>query len=119
MSALSVADAIRRIRPQHIVAYVDVIRLWLEKPLTDYQYAYLKPHCPGGIRATIIPCPFDPRYRQLVYLFQPTCHALAYLASRPDVYLSFVEFSLDWTFQYPDQCDDAFILLDRHILKRY
>ena len=58
-------------------------------------------------------------YQQYVDLKQPTDTALNYLHSIGNVLINYVEFALDWTFNYEDECDAAWTFIDRHIIKRW
>ena len=61
---------------------------------------------------------FDPRFVQRLTLFQPSPEALIWLARR-DVHMSYMEVSLDWTFENEAEKDDAFAFVCRYLVKQH
>jgi hypothetical protein len=119
MRTPKLASAAAAVKPSGIYAYIDVVRIWMKTPLPPHLFDWLDRHCDGGARAPDWPCRFDWHYRQCLHLYQPDREALAFLARRNGVRLTYVEASLDWVFAFLDQCEDAYAVLDRHHVKNH
>lgn len=112
------AKAAHGIQPSDISAYVDCVHAWLPRRLSARELAWLAQHCEVRV----------PKWRkrwdrvghqQYIDLKQPTDAALHYLHSIGNVLVNYVEFALDWTFNYEDERDAAWSFTDRHIVKRW
>ena len=62
--------------------YIDVIRIWLERPLKLPAISTLEKLCGGDLHVHDEQQPFHPKYRQRLRLRQPTNRALTYLLNK-------------------------------------
>ena len=113
------AKAAHSIQPSDISAYIDCVHAWLPRRLSARELAWLAQHC-GELHVPKWRKRWDRvGYQQYVDLKQPTDAALHYLHSIGNVLVNYVEFALDWTFNYEDERDAAWSFTDRHIVKRW
>ncbi len=111
---LSPADKLNPVRTH---AYLDVVRVWLLRPLTTAEFTWLRPHGGGAkLRVHNRPARFNRRYCQRLTLFQPTTDALQSLATR-DHHLTYAEISLDWIFSCKPHKNEAVDCLWQHLVK--
>ena len=110
----------RDVRPIAIYAYFDVIQVWLERPVSERDYRWLKSQCGkrdchrfDGTAA------FDPRYQQRLQLRQPTKPAQQWIANRGDAYLNRAEYALDWVFASEAEKQQAETLFRRYFVKHH
>ena len=113
------AKAAHSIQPSDISAYIDCVHAWLPRRLSPQGLAWLAQQC-GEVRVPRWRKRWDRvGYQQYIDLKQPNDAALHYLHSIGNGLINYVEFALDWTFNYEDERDAAWIFTDRHIIKRW
>jgi len=105
------------IKPAGIYAYRDKVRVWLKGPVSKPELARLRGQC--GCKDYNELARFDPSYVQRLDLYQPTPAALQWLARRYGARITYVELSLDWTFDDEDAKDAAYEFLCRHVVKKH
>jgi hypothetical protein len=101
------------IHPQKVVAYIDKVGLRIVTPLSQAEMAKLRRHCKVRELDSL------PGEEQLLHLFQPPDRALRMLARRNDVFITRVEFALDWTFADPQQRDRAWRIFCSYSFKKH
>lgn len=107
------------INPTGIHGYIDVVHLWVKRPLDRTSLAMLRSRCgPGGVNLRPGPGRFDLNYQQMVQLSQPSPQALAWFAERDDVHMNYVEIALDWMFDNAWTKAEAKQFVHQHLVKK-
>jgi hypothetical protein len=115
-----IEDRAQSIKPIAIRAYIDKSQVWLERPLTAKQQAWMRAQCgPGGLHVHNGCARFAPMLTQRLQLRQPALAALEMLAQRDDAYPNILEVALDWIFASEEEREHAQRLYYRHAVKPY
>jgi hypothetical protein len=112
-------NAAQRIRPAGIMAYPDMVTVWLKTPLRHSDRNRLNAQCSGGLHVSWHPMKSDHNYQQRLQLRQPTAEALHSLAHLDDVLINQLELALDWTFDHERQRDRADAFVSQYHVKRW
>jgi hypothetical protein len=108
------------IKPLAIVAYLDKLQFWVQRPLGQKVLAQLGRKCGrGGMHPANRPAHFDPRYCQRIVFHQPSDEALRWLARREDALINYAEVTIDLVFKYAADRDEAWDFLHRHLVRRW
>jgi len=105
---------------QH-AAYVDVIQLWLERPLSDKRLNWLRSEC-AAIPRLRIGTPWWNRDRNLqqgLRLAQPSKAALEWLADRERAFLTYAELAFDYITDDEDSKTVLTQTFSDHFLQRW
>jgi hypothetical protein len=109
--------------PIGIIPYFDRIRFWSPNPLNPDALAELERACgPGNIHINNRPARFNNhhrQYRQRIDLSRPTRQALRWLARRKDALINRVEITLDLTFRYRPDAEEAWEFFHQHWVRRW
>jgi hypothetical protein len=98
-----------RIAPVRRIAFVDVVQLWLQRPLSPRQRAWLERRC-YFVRVD---------YFQLrVRIVRPSGEAVQWLATRKHG-LNYVELALDWEFNSETERDAAALCVRNNAVHRW
>ena len=102
------------ILPIGIYPYVDKVIVWVKRPLTQKETAWIAARCRGKVqiqrngeliwisgRSTRVRHR-NRAFQQRVQLYQPSDEVLEWLAGRNDVRLTYLELSLDLIFKNED-----------------
>ena len=123
------------ILPTGIYPYVDKVTVWLKRPLTQTETAWIEAGCRGkvetkrngewiwisdrrGRRRTRV-WHRNRAFQQRVQLYQPSNEVLERLAHRDDVQLTFFEPSLDLIFDNDEDHEEAYQFTCKHHVKRH
>jgi hypothetical protein len=110
------AAAINSIRPATIDKYLDRVHLWLPDPLNSPALRRLETLSGGGGIYADRPT----GHWQKLQLLQPKREGLRCLSTiNSPVHLTYVEFSLDWTFNSQAECEQADRFVDCHHVKKW
>lgn len=84
-------------RSKSVYDYVDVVQVWLTEPLSPSDLRHLNAHS-GKLRCITKPAWWEPRYQQVIQLYQPDQEAIQLLTARNDGLVNYVEIALDFIF---------------------
>jgi hypothetical protein len=110
---------VARIYPSGIEAYIDVVRVWLPRPLQQRELQWLKQQC-GAVRWLTRSKRWDRdrRYHVWLQLCQPSEAALRFIADR-EHQLNYTEVALDWMFDNEYERDRAREIANRNMVKKW
>jgi hypothetical protein len=104
--------------PSGRYAYVDKVRIWIEKPLSETEVASLARH--GLTRAERGPSPFSTGFRQLLHLSRPSPQALMLIARKGGEHrINYIELAQDLVFRTWPDIKEARSYFDRHLIKKH
>jgi hypothetical protein len=107
-------------QPIGIYAYFDKIQFWVRKPLNPGALTWLGQQCgKGGLFVGNGPAPFSARFRHRIELRQPSPAALRWLARHNDALINRAEITLDLTFKYRANVDEAWDFVHQHWVRRW
>lgn len=98
--------------------YFDKIQFWLRNPLNPQTLEWLRKQC-GDLDHTVEPARFNPQFRHRIELRRPSKRALRWLAKRDDALINRVEITLDLTFKYRADVQEAWDFFHQHSVRRW
>jgi hypothetical protein len=105
--------------PEDSLAFFDVVRVWLRRPVQRTELHWLKAQAgKGGLYYAIRRARFDPTFVCVLELRQPSSAALDWMASHPGALVNKVEISMDLVFSTIEQREAALEFFDRHLVRR-
>jgi hypothetical protein len=107
-----------RIVPVQKLSYIDGVQVWLKKPWSRRELAWLARRC-GSLDVRQQAKRWDRAYRVRLQLRQPGHEALQWLAKLNGVLMNYVEVALDWIFNSEEERDAAHEFIRRHHVKRW
>jgi hypothetical protein len=109
------------IHPIACYAYTDWFQVWLTKPLSARQMAWLKSQCREGVHCWEPPphLRWDPLYRVRLQLKQPSREAIQFIAAIDGALVNFLEVALDWIFATAKARDLAYQFVAVHSYKKH
>lgn len=120
-AATSLGEIRQLIKSTH--DYLDVVQIWLRRPLSEADLLFLKNHSGDLKRArqlrTREPARWNRRYKQMVRLCQPDADAIKFLAKRNDVLMTYVELAHDLIFPDGKCVKEMLRLTPIHFVQRW
>ena len=106
--------------PIGINPYFDKIQFWVRKPLDQRTIVWLRRQCGrGSLFVADEPAPFGGGFCQRIELRQPSDKALRWLARHRDALINQVEITIDLTFKFRANVEEASDFLHQHLVRRW